>query len=254
MTAALETAALFLKPEQTLMGVRGRRVNESDAKVPPNAKPYEFPMSVLINAKSASASEIVAGALQDHDRATILGEPSFGKGLVQSVYPLSSNTAVLLTTAYYFTPSGRSIQRPLRDAQIEQRLSSEKEYQTDSGRVVKGGGGIEPDFKAYPDPVTRLRGALEASGILTAFATEYVSKNKITESFDVTPELLGDVWTYCAERRINPGVQERFAENQWLRMRLKQEIITIALGVDKGDVVEVQRDPVVRRAVDALSR
>ena len=70
-------------------------------------------MAVLINGKSASASEIVTGALQDHDRATILGEPSYGKGLVQSVYPLSSNTGLALTIAFYYTPSGRSIQHPL---------------------------------------------------------------------------------------------------------------------------------------------
>ncbi len=80
------------------------------------SEPYTFPVSVLVNGKSASGSEIVAGALQDHKRATIVGEPTFGKGLVQSVYNLSHDTGVALTTAFYYTPSGRSIQRHLTGA------------------------------------------------------------------------------------------------------------------------------------------
>ena len=89
--------------------------------VPKTAAPYTFPVAVLVNAKTASASEIVTGALQDHDRAVILGEPSFGKGLVQNVFPLSGNTALALTTAFYYTPSGRSIQKPLPSGQLESR-------------------------------------------------------------------------------------------------------------------------------------
>ena len=252
MTAAIETAALFLKPGQTILSVRGRRVREDDAKVPAGAKPYEFPVSVLVNAKSASASEIVAGALQDNDRATILGEPSFGKGLVQSVYPLSSNTAALLTTAYYFTPSGRSIQRALRDSQIEKTVDT-KEYKTLAGRTVKGGGGIEPDVHALPEASTRLRAFLEGSGALTAFATDYAGGHKIADGFEVTPQVLDDLRFFLSQRNIRPTVAEWIGEQSWIRLRVKQEVITIALGVAKGDVVEVQRDAVVRRAVEALA-
>src|SRR5258705_12665736 len=117
LPAALQTAALFLQPGQKLLTVRGRKVDEQDQKVPAGSVPYTFPMAILINGKSASASEIVSGALQDHDRATIIGEPSFGKGLVQSVFPLAEATGLALTTALYYTPSGRSIQKPLKGAQ-----------------------------------------------------------------------------------------------------------------------------------------
>jgi len=113
VTAALETAALFLRPGQTIFTVRGRHMPEKAETVHAGAKPYGFKLAILINGKSASASEIVTGALQDHDRAIVLGEPSFGKGLVQTVFPLSQGAGLALTTALYYTPSGRSIQKPL---------------------------------------------------------------------------------------------------------------------------------------------
>ena len=113
VTAALETASLFLEPGATVFTIRGRSVPEKAEKAPESAKPYRFKLVVLVNEKTASASEIVSGALQDHDRATIVGEPSYGKGLVQSVYPLSGGAGLALTTALYYTPSGRSIQKPL---------------------------------------------------------------------------------------------------------------------------------------------
>ena len=118
-----------------------------------------FRLSVVINGKTASASEILAGALQDHDRATIVGEPSYGKGLVQSVMPLSGGSGLALTTAFYYTPSGRSIQKPLRNSALSTTFSPEGVagaiYKTDSGRPVTGGGGIMPDVRVEPERPTR---------------------------------------------------------------------------------------------------
>jgi carboxyl-terminal processing protease len=99
LTAAIETAGLFLRPGQKIVTVRGRKVAETSESVPEAAKPYGFKLAILVNEKSASASEIVSGAMQDHDRATILGVSSFGKGLVQSVFPLTESTGLALTTA-----------------------------------------------------------------------------------------------------------------------------------------------------------
>jgi carboxyl-terminal processing protease len=110
--AALEAASYFLKPGQKILSVKGRSIEDQTVEVPKTATPYGFPLAVLVNAKTASAAEILTGALQDHDRAVVLGEPSFGKGLVQNVFPLTGNTALALTTAFYYTPSGRSIQKP----------------------------------------------------------------------------------------------------------------------------------------------
>src|SRR6185436_7785545 len=118
-----QTLSLFLPTGTKLVTIRGRSVAEKIETVPKTATPYSFPLCVLINGKSASASEIVSGALQDHDRAAIIGEPSFGKGLVQSVYPLTQGAGLALTTALYYTPSGRSIQKPLDRSRAHSALA-----------------------------------------------------------------------------------------------------------------------------------
>ncbi|HKW98005.1 MAG TPA: S41 family peptidase [Bryobacteraceae bacterium] len=258
LTSALETAALFLKPGSSILTVRGRAVPQKEEKVPADAKPYDFPMAVVINGKSASASEIVAGALQDHDRATIVGEPSFGKGLVQSVFPLADSTGLALTTALYYTPSGRSIQKPFDATQFALGATAahpneRSEFRTDKGRLMRGGGGIIPDLVVYPPEVTRIRAVLDASGSFTSFATEYTQKHKITESFEVTPALLDDFRVYLADHSIQPSVAEWSENRSFILNRLKTEIFNQSLGVAKGDEVEAQRDPQIQRAVAAIA-
>jgi len=251
--AALETAALFLRPGQTIFTVRGRHVPEKAEAVPAAAKPYGFKLAILINGKTASASEIVTGALQDHDRASVLGEPSYGKGLVQTVYPLSEGTGLALTTALYYTPSGRSIQRPLDAAQFElaattAQAKQAKKFQTDAGRVVTGGGGIQPDMVVEPLAMNRLRAALEASGSFTTFATEYLHDHKVADDFQVTPALMDQFQVFLAAHNIEPSVTEWSQEEGFVANRLKTEIFNQAFGVEKGDEVEAELDPVVQRA------
>src|SRR5882762_5331635 len=246
--AALEMASYFVKPGQKLLSVKGRSIEGQDVDSPKTATPYSFPVAVLVNAKTASAAEIVSGALQDHDRAVILGEPTYGKGLVQNVFPLSSNTALALTTAFYYTPSGRSIQKPLASGQLEVEKQKEQ-FRTDSGRVVTGGGGIQPDVIVYPENPTRLRIVLDASGIMTQFATHYTQNNRVTDAFDLTAAVLEEFQVYAGQRNIQPPVGEWLLDRAWIQNRLKQEIFNQALGVAKGDEVEAQRDPVVRAAL-----
>ena len=248
---ALQSAAYFLHPGQRLLSVKGRSIQDQSVDVPKIAEPYSFPLAVLVSEKTASAAEILSGALQDHDRATVLGVPSFGKGLVQNVFPLTGNTALALTTAFYYTPSGRSIQKPLPSGHLEIQKQVEQ-FQTDSGRSVAGGGGIQPDVVITPDSPTRLRVALDASGMITSFATEFMQAHKITEAFDVTPAILEEFQVYAGQRDIQPSVGEWTRERGWLQSRIKQEIFNQALGVAKGDEVEAQRDPAVRAAIERL--
>ncbi len=249
--AALEAASFFLKPGQKILSVKGRSIEEQTVEVPKTAMPYAFPLAVLVNAKTASAAEILSGALQDHDRAVVLGEPSFGKGLVQNVFPLTGNTALALTTAFYYTPSGRSIQKPLPSGHLEIEKQAEQ-FRTDAGRSVIGGGGIQPDVAIVPAPLTRLRVALDASGILTGFATDYIQRNNIRSDFEVTAAVLEEFEVYAGQRNIQPSVAEWSLERDWLQSRLKQEIFNQAMGVAKGDEVEAQRDPAVRAALEHL--
>ncbi len=258
LTSALGTAGLFLKPGSSILTVRGRAVPQKEEKVPADDAPYSFPLAVLINGKSASASEIVAGALQDHDRAVIVGEPSFGKGLVQSVFSLADSSGLALTTALYYTPSGRSIQKPFDAAQFALGVTAahpneKSDFRTDKGRMVRGGGGIIPDEIVYPPRVTRFQEVLETSGSFTSFATDYTRKNKVTDSFEVSPALLDDFRLYLADRRIEPSLAEWSSELDFIRNRLKTEIFNQSLGVEKGDEVEALRDPQIQRAVELIT-
>ncbi|MBM3798051.1 MAG: S41 family peptidase [Acidobacteria bacterium] len=260
VTSALEAAALFLKPGQVLVSVRGRARSLEEVKVPASGKPYAFPIAVLVNEKTASAAEIVTGALQDHDRAQVFGTATFGKGLVQSVYPLPEGAGIALTTAFYFTPSGRSIQRPIKEGQLRDGKplygnleAGTTSFKTAAGRAVKGGGGIEPDEAILHPAQTRLQLFLDANGILTAYATEFLSsKPAVTPEFAVTGKHLDDLQVFLSERNIRPGVAEWSADREWIRTRLHQEIFNQALGVEKGDEVELRQDRAVRRAIEWL--
>jgi carboxyl-terminal processing protease len=250
--SALESTSYFLKPGQRIMSVKGRNIQDQDADAPNTATPYSFPVAILVNAKTASAAEILTGALQDHDRAVVVGQPTFGKGLVQNVFTLSGTTALALTTAFYYTPSGRSIQKPLPSGHLEIH-KQEAQFRTDSGRSVAGGGGIQPDRTVGPEAQTQLRIALDASGTITSFATEFIQKTKVTDTFEVTPSILEELQVYAGERGIQPPVGEWARERGWVQSRLKEEIFNQALGVARGDEVAAQRDPIVRAALEQLA-
>jgi carboxyl-terminal processing protease len=261
VTAALGTSALFLQPKQSILTIHGRKVAETVERVPDNAHPYVFPLAVLLDEKSASASEIVAGALQDHDRATIFGVPSFGKGLVQNLFPLSDGSGMALTTALYYTPSGRSIQKQFQEhfgnedfalAATAAHPNTRSDFKSDKGRDLKGGGGIIPDVLVEPEPVSRLHAVLEQSASFTSFATDFLKTNKVSADFEVTGQLLDTFKEYLSERHIQPGLQEWSRDRDFIQNRLKTEIFNQSLGVEKGDEVEAQRDPAIQKALDVL--
>ncbi|MCZ7601485.1 MAG: S41 family peptidase [Melioribacteraceae bacterium] len=184
LDAAISVADKFIKKNQLIVSVVGR---DSDAMQQYFAveEPIagEADLIVLIDGGSASASEIVAGAIQDHDRGVILGTDSFGKGLVQNVIPLSSETSLKITTGKYLTPSGRSIQK-LSYAK-ENLLASDttfviiEEYRTDMNRKVFSGGGIEPDTSVTNDSDSELIQKLIAQGLFFKFATNYFNTNEV---------------------------------------------------------------------------
>jgi carboxyl-terminal processing protease len=263
MTAALETASFFLKPGQVILSAKGRNVAETVEKVPDDNKPWTFPVAIIVNGKTASASEIVSGSLQDHDRATIVGEPSFGKGLVQSVYPLSESTGLALTTALYYIPSGRSIQKTFSSQRAfgaedfalgatATHPNERTDFKTDSGRPVPGGGGIVPDIEVGPALLTQFRVVLEQSGAFTSFAAEFLQTHKVQDGWDVTGEILDQFQTWLSDRRVQPSLREWSDNRDFVQSRLKTEIYNFALGVEKGDEVDAKSDPQIQKALEAV--
>ena len=252
--SAVDTASLFLNPGQLVLTAKGRRMNGVE-KVPATAKPYGFRIAVLVNAKTASAAEIVSGALQDHDRAIILGEPTFGKGLVQNVLPTAQSTGVALTMAFYYTPSGRSIQKPLRDMQLEHTTATPRlEYKTDSGRTVRGGGGIEPDQAVIIPQYRRLEMVLDSTGAFGTFATDYLRAERpaLASGWLLPKPVIDRFRSWLSQNNIQPSLSDWFASADWIEYRLRQEIMNLGLGVEEGDKVEAEREPWIVAALNSI--
>lgn len=197
LDAAINVCEKFLGKGELIVSVRGRDsldVKEYYANEEPIAG--DSKLVVLINGGSASASEIVAGAVQDHDRGVILGNPSFGKGLVQTVVPLTHETSLKITTARYYTPSGRSIQKidysNENDIFLEPKTASKKEYRTDRNRKVYSGGGIQPDTLVENMSDSELIRDLIAQGAFFKFATYYYNSNDISDWNSIDRDKLYD--------------------------------------------------------------
>jgi len=181
---AVNVSNVFLEQGEMIVETRGR-IEGSKRKHNAESSPMdlETPLVVLVDKRSASASEIVAGSLQDLDRAVVVGQRSFGKGLVQNIRPLSYNTQLKVTTAKYYTPSGRCIQainyaERREDGSVVRIPDSLKnEFKTRNGRSVYDGGGIEPDIKIELENSVLIINALSRDGLIFEFATDYVRKN-----------------------------------------------------------------------------
>ena len=229
----VKVADLFLDPKQEIVSTRGRAPRSTQAFYDQARQLWpDMPIVVLVDEGTASAAEIISGALQDHDRAVVVGSPTFGKGLVQTLYPLADGVALKLTTARWFTPSGRTIQRTAKDEEDQFRqamadgsaapdtagtapdtsIKARPIFHTDAGRTVRGGGGIVPDVLVRRDTLTAAekefaRALAEKAGIyrdvLTAFALELKQKGTVkAESFTVTPEMHRAVYQQLRARGV----------------------------------------------------
>ena len=191
-----------------LLNTKGR-IAKSNRKMNSRRAPMvsnEIPIAVLINHSSASASEIVSGVLQDLDRAVILGEKSFGKGLVQSMYNLNDTTTLKVTTAKYYIPSGRLIQKEdyLNNGFLTDNLDKiDSLFTTRGGRIVKGGGGITPDIKITRSPIPPYVQGLWKAGVFLAFSAEYVPMNSIEGPVVITDKIYRDFEIFLKEYEIN---------------------------------------------------
>ena len=199
-----------------LLNTKGR-ITKSNKKMNSRRAPMvsvEIPIAVLTNRSSASASEIVAGVIQDLDRGIIVGEKSFGKGLVQSMYNLNDTTTLKVTTAKYYTPSGRLIQKEdyLNNGFLTDGLDKKDSlFTTRGGRIVKGGGGITPDVKIKKTNLPPYVQGLWKEGVFLTFAADYVPKKNIIEPVVITDKIYKDFEKFLQEYEIKyrlPGEKD----------------------------------------------
>jgi carboxyl-terminal processing protease len=215
LTQGVRVSDLFLNPGQKIVSMRGRLPDANREFADTAAQRWpDLPLIVLVDGRSASAAEIVAGALQDHDRALIVGRPTYGKGSAQSVVSFGDQGGLKLTTARWFTPSGRSIARPPVDDESDDPTPAKHDrYHTDAGRVIYGGGGITPDVFAG-DSVTLLaeanfiRALGANAGHFRDAITDYALSVKVSggitsQDFVVTPAMREEVWKRMKSRGID---------------------------------------------------
>ncbi len=216
LSQGVEVADLFLDSRQRIVSLRGR-IPQSNADFDDREaqKWPTLPVVVLVDGRSASASEIVAGALQDHDRAIVIGRPTYGKGSAQSLYPLGNAGALKITTARWFTPVGRSINKwVVRDDREppDSEESAKQPFRTDAGRTVFGGGGITPDIPAGDTAIAPALAALQSAlgtrvsafrDALTEYALSLKASGAIREqNFPVTPEMREQLWKRMMARGV----------------------------------------------------
>ncbi len=269
---AIAVSNQFLPRGDMIVYTRGRTPNsDQDFHAEENGAYQNVPLVVLVNRQSASASEIVSGAMQDHDRGLVVGETTFGKALVQSLYRISNQAGLALTTGRYYTPSGRLIQRPW-DGTFDEYLTyalrsqegnrehdaSELKY-TDAGRKVYGGGGIEPDrFFAGPvegfDP-TRFGRMLMGRGLFVGFAEKFKAtgdtrpgsrgeqRQNIARGFTVTDEMLADFKKFVVSERVRMDEEAFKADEAFIRAMIRYEIDVDLFGVEEARRNLISVDP-----------
>ena len=260
LSEGVEVADKFLKKGQVIVSHHGRSSPEKIYRAVHGNGGKDYPVVVLVNKGTASAAEIVAGAIQDHDRGLILGETTFGKGLVQTVYPLSENTGLALTTAKYYTPSGRLIQRDyagvsLYDYYYTHRRRRRRNHEvklTDSGRTVYGGGGITPDVKFTEPKSTKFEDDLLQNYAFFNFAKHYILDHKVTKTFEVDDRVLQEFRLFVSDQKIPMTDDERAQSKDWVKTRIKAEIFVDAFGQEDGTKVTAENDPEVLKALDLM--
>jgi carboxyl-terminal processing protease len=268
LDAAVGVSDHFLEKGQMIVYTKGRTPDSAQEYTAPGKHArFDLPLVVLVNRGSASASEIVAGAIQDHDRGLVVGETSWGKGLVQSVYTLQYGAGLALTTSKYYTPAGRNIQRDYSsvydyymademETGTEVPLSEREQFKTDTGRVVYGGGGITPDVMVKQPELTRTTQLLEVRSAIFNYGVEYASKHPdLTKELQVTPAIVEEFIHHAVANDIAPESDIRDAlqkpeDRKYIERALKAEIVAAKYGFDASFQFRVQGDAQIEKALE----
>jgi carboxyl-terminal processing protease len=254
----------FLNKGDVIVSHKGRASAEHAYTARTGNHGRDYPIVVLVNRNSASAAEIVSGALQDHDRAWVLGDNTFGKGLVQTVYPLVENTGLALTTAKYYTPSGRLIQRDYSNTSFfdyyyrnntAARNPSDVKM-TDSGRTVYGGGGISPDEKYTPPKLDVFETELLVKYALQNYTKHFFASHKtqLPADWNADTATMNDFHNFLLEQKVEFTEADFTKDYDWTRRRVQAEIYQTAFSVDESRKYQVKTDPEVEQAIESLPK
>lgn len=260
---AVAIGDMFLAKGQVIVSHHGRRSPEEVLTASDGNGGHDYPLVILVNSMTASAAEIVSGAVQDHDRGLIVGQTTFGKGLVQTVFPLSDDTGLALTTAHYYTPSGRLIQRPYEGVPLydyffahDQDVTppADREVKmTDTGRTVYGGGGITPDVKLPPVVLDDFQQDLLDRSTFFDFADYFLSKHA-SEPKTWTPDdaTIKEFEDFLDSEHV-PYTQAEISTNSgWLKQQMQFSIFSSLYGLGYAQQVLMSYDPEVAKAVTLL--
>jgi len=267
LNGAVDVSDKLLQKGQIVVSQRGRAFPDQVYRASHGEEGAKFPIVVVVNRNTASAAEIVSGALQDHDRALIAGETTFGKGLVQTVFQISENTGLALTTYHYYTPSGRLIQRPydklslydyffVRDNKKADKSNQEVKL-TDSGRTVYGGGGITPDEKIEVPDLNRFQQSLYGHYIFVNsgvgnFTKHYIASHPISKDFVVDDNVMQQFKAFLKANQVDYTDQDIAGVADWIKGNIKAELFTAQFGQLEGLKVRVESDPEINKAVTFL--
>jgi carboxyl-terminal processing protease len=262
LDAAIGICRQLLGPDQLIVSQKGRDGREENqTRTSKGAMLDPFPMTILINRGTASASEIVTGAVQDHDRGLVLGQTSWGKGLVQSVLTINRSRGLALTTARYYTPSGRSIQRDYSHG-LDDYYNPEDEkdakpqgpaFKTDLGRTVYGGGGINPD---YVLPAIKLNEFMINLRFQHSAFFRFAVHEK--EHFGVKPGqhaddvIMARFRTWAAEQKVSISDQDWEANLGAMQEQVSIEMQNVAFGIEAGFKIQCEKDPVILKALEVM--
>jgi len=265
LSQAVEVCDHLLSKGQSIVSQRGRAYPDQNYTATHGNDGKTFPIVVLVNRNTASAAEIVSGALQDHDRALIVGETTFGKGLVQTVYNLSENTGLALTTYHYYTPSGRLIQRNYAGVSLydyyynhagasPNNATNREVKLTDSGRTVYGGGGITPDEKIDSPKSNHFQDVLldPTKAVFFHFAAHYLANRTVDINFQVDDAVMSEFKQYLTSQSIPWTEADLNGVSDWLKISIKEKIFTSQFGQLQGLHVMADWDPMIQKALTYL--
>jgi carboxyl-terminal processing protease len=267
LNEAIAVSDMLLDKNQLIVSSRGRASAERRYYSIRGNQGNNVPLVILVNNNSASATEIVSGAVQDHDRGVIVGETTFGKGLVQVLSPLSEDTGLALTIARYYTPSGRLIQRDYKSVSLyayhyERKVPEHpmEIRETDSGRKVTGGGGIHPDIQVAAAELNRFQRTLLRADVffaygngVGAFTRHYLgARPMITKDFEVNDAVIKDFQEFLTAQDVHCTPADLSANLDWVKRKIKQEIFLSTFGQQESLKVELESDPQVLASIEAV--